>query len=54
MLALRSDHLSRGTAITSLCRGSETLAETFKLEVKLQHAAQEQAKHIERAMPSTI
>lgn len=53
-LALRADHLSRGSPITNICRGSESLAEVHKIQLNLNHAALEQEKHVEREMPSKI
>ena len=53
-LRLRSDHLSRGTAITPICRGSASQAEIIQLDIPLQHAALVQANFKEREMPSKI
>ena len=53
-LRLRADHLSQGQAITPICRGSATLAETHKIDLTLRHAAQEQASHAVRDMPGKL
>src|SRR5579859_3487343 len=53
-LTLRSDHLSRGSAITPICQGSASLAEINKIELKLNHAALEQQNHVVRALPEKI
>jgi hypothetical protein len=53
-MALRIDHLSRGQAITSLCRGSASLADTHQIELKLTHAQDEQEKHKIREMPGKV
>lgn len=53
-LQLRADHLSRGQAITPICRGAASLADVHKIEIKLQHAAKEQASHIIRQMPEKL
>lgn len=53
-LTIRADHLSRGSAITPLCKGSDTLAEKHTIHLQLLHSQQEQTKHQERAMPSKI
>lgn len=53
-MKVRADHLSRGIAITATCRGSATQADTHMIELKLDHAAQEQAAHVVRAMPGKV
>lgn len=53
-MSLRADHLSRGQAITAICHGSASLADTHKLVVKLDHAAHEQANHKIRALPDKL
>lgn len=53
-LRLRSDHLSRGAAITPICRGSATQAEVITMDIELRHSAILQANHVERVLPSKI
>lgn len=51
---VRADHLSRGTAITPICRGSASLAEVLKIKVPLRHAALEQESHVIRQLPEKL
>lgn len=53
-LVVRADHLSRGQAITPICRGSASLAEVHKITIPLAHSAQEQATHIIRQLPEKL
>jgi hypothetical protein len=53
-LRLRADHLPKGGAITPLCRGSQTLADTHVIELAYQHYIQEQTKHVVREMPGKV
>jgi len=53
-LRLRSDHLSRGAAITPTCRGSASQAEIIMLDIKLQHATILQENYKERELPSKV
>jgi len=53
-LLVRSDHLSRGQAITAICQGAATLADIHKIEIKLNHAEIEQQNHKIRLLPEKL
>lgn len=53
-MRLRSDHIPRGGAIMPMCQGSASMGEINYIELKYQHAAQEEEKYVEREMPQKI
>lgn len=53
-MVLRADHLSRGAAITPICRGSASLAEVHKIPLTFGHAARTEANYTVRALPGKL
>lgn len=53
-MRLRVDHLSRGAAITSICRGSASQAEVISLDIELRHSAILAENYKERVLPTKV
>src|SRR5678815_38914 len=51
---IRVDHLPHGGAITPLCKGSDTMAESTLVTLHHSHATKVEKEYVERAMVSKV